>query len=154
MGRCRNDRSDLLLLLGHHSVTAEEPLTHGALDGSPEAAAALPFFFLQVVLIPLTRITCLAYYHLVSIKSPILIFAKCSKRRIFIAGGRQSASALDPKVSCVKSGDSEEETAPPSGHIVATFTLCPSPELAGELQWPASTNMDALSTFFFCCSAS
>lgn len=42
MERCRNDRTDLLLLLGHDSVTAEVQLTHGAQKGSQETAAVRP----------------------------------------------------------------------------------------------------------------
>lgn len=50
MERCRNDRTDLLLLLGHDSVTAEVLLTHGALKGSQETAAARPrsLFFIYL----------------------------------------------------------------------------------------------------------
>lgn len=83
MEGCRNDRTDLLLLLGHDRVTAEVLLTHGALKCSLETAAVWPhFFFLfrnSTVLIPLAHTTCLAHYHVVSIKSQILIFAKCTE---------------------------------------------------------------------------
>lgn len=55
-------------------------------------------------------------------------------------------------VKCVIFGDFEAETETSSGWIFNCGALPftpPSPELASELRWPATTNLNVSSSFFF-----